>query len=241
MNTLQNELRASLPDVKWMVLCIGIGYGFGVALMLLLARLLMDEPEYFAMGLIFGLLGLLVGVLTRRNLNAHVRLRLAVCMGETRWGFLAADAVITVLETLACMGVLYLLGRLELGLFRLIEGDGMVVIADVIAIVYRWQVVAAITAGMAVFNFFLTALTNRFGMKGFLVIWLPLCLMNPILTPAVNAANAGSRSILAMLGRGVLWLIDVLSPVPWQVLVATLALFLLLVGWLLARRCEVRL
>lgn len=241
MNTLQNELRASAPDVKWMALCVGIAYLCGVAIMLFLARLMMDAPEYFAMGLCFGLLGLLIGVLTRRNMNPHIRLRLAVGMGETRRAFLAADAVMTALETLVCLGALYLLGRLELGLFRLIEGDGMVVIADVIAVVYRWQVVAAITVGVVVFNFFLTALTNRFGMKGFLVIWLPLCLMNPILTPAINAAQSGSRSILAMLGRGVLWLIDVLSPVPWQVLVATLALFLLLVGWLLARRCEVRL
>ena len=241
MNTLQNELRASAPDIKWMALCIGIGYGFGVALMVLLARLLLGAPEYFAMGLCFGLLGLLVGVLTRRNLNPHVRLRLAVGMGETRRAFLAADAVITALETLVCLGTLYLLGRLELGLFRLIEGDGMVVVADVIAMVYRWQVVAAITAGMAVFNFFLTALTNRFGIKGYLVIWLPLCLLNPILTPAISAARSGSRSVLALLGHGVLWVIDTLSPVPWQVLVTTLALFLLLVGWLLARRCEVRL
>lgn len=241
MQTLKQELRASVPDVKWMALCIGIGYGFGVVLMVWLAKALMDVPEYFDMGLIFGLLGLLVGVTTRRNLNPHIRLRLAVGMGETRRAFLAADAVITALETLVCLGVLFLLGRLELGLYRLIEGDGMVLTVDIMDIVYRWQVVVAITVGMAIFNFFITALCNRFGIKGYLVMWLPWCLINPIVTPAIHAAQSGSRSILALLGHGVLWVIDTFSPVPWQVLVAAGLFLLLVIGWLLTRRCEVRL
>ena len=235
---LRAELRLASRDIPWLAAIIGGTYLFGVALMLGIC-LIFHISEYGPMGTFFALLGILVAILARRNLNPHNRLRLAVCMGEPRMRFAAADALVTAIETAVSVGAVYGLGLLEFLLYRsLFGGNGDVL--DAINL-FQWQYALLFVLAMTVFNLFLTAFLNRFGIKVFFFIWIPLCLLNPILTPAVYAAREGEGSLMAGLGHVVIWVVDICSGVPWPVLAGAALLLLTGISLLMLRRCEVKL
>ena len=169
--TLRAELRLASRDIPWLAAIVGGTYLFGVALMLGIC-LIFHISEYGPMGTFFALLGILVAILARRNLNPHNRLRLAVCMGEPRMRFAAADALVTAIETAVSVGAVYGLGLLEFLLYRsLFGGNGDVL--DAINL-FQWQYALMFVLAMTVFNLFLTALLNRFGIKVFFFIWIPI-------------------------------------------------------------------
>ena len=236
--TLRAELRLASRDIPWLAAIIGGTYLFGVALMLGIC-LIFHISEYGPMGTFFALLGILVAILARRNLNPHNRLRLAVCMGTPRMRFVAADALVTALETTVSIGVVWALGMLEFLFYRTMFGwDGDVLNAINL---FQWQNALLFVLAMTVFNLFLMAFLNRFGIKVFFFIWIPLCLLNPLLTPAVYAAREGDRSLMAGLGRMVIWVVDMCSGIPWPVLAGGVLLLLTGISLLLLRRCEVKL
>ena len=164
---LRAELRLASRDIPWLAAIIGGTYIFGVALMLGIC-LIFHINEYGPMGTFFALLGILVAILARRNLNPHNRLRLAVCMGTPRMRFVAADALVTALETTVSIGVVWALGMLEFLFYRTMFGwDGDVLNAINL---FQWQNALLFVLAMTVFNLFLMAFLNRFGIKVFFFI-----------------------------------------------------------------------
>ena len=232
---LKNELRLAKGDVRWFAAFIGGPYLLGVALMLGIILVTKNEA-YGPIGTFLALLGIVVAVMARRNLNPHVRMRLAVCMGTPRWNFVAADALVTTLETaistLAVVGLCFL----ENLLYRAVTGGGEDIFGAIN--ILRWQYILLFILGMVVFNLFLTAFMNRFGVKGFFFVWIPLCLLNPLLTPAIYAARQGERSLLALLGRAAIWVVEVCSPIPWQVITLGILALVTAVSLLMLRRCS---
>ena len=71
----------------------------------------------------------------------------------------------------------------------------------------------------------------------FFFVWIPLCLLNPLLTPAIYAARQGERSLLALLGRAAIWVVEVCSPIPWQVITLGILALVTAVSLLLLRKC----
>ena len=231
---LKNELRLAAGDVSWFAAFIGGAYLLGVTLMvgiILIAKI----HEYGPMGTFLALLGIVVAVMARRNLNPHVRMRLAVCMGTPRWSFVAADALVTALETAIATLAAVVLCFLENLVYRAVTGGGEDILGAIN--IFDCQYILLFILGMVVFNLFLTAFMNRFGVKGFFFVWIPLCLLNPLLTPAIYAARQGERSLLALLGRAAIWVVEVCSPIPWQVITLGILALVTAVSLLLLRKC----
>ena len=79
--------------------------------------------------------------------------------------FVAADALVTALETTVSIGVVWALGMLEFLFYRTMFGwDGDVLNAINL---FQWQNALLFVLAMTVFNLFLMAFLNRFGIKVF--------------------------------------------------------------------------
>ena len=152
-----------------------------------------------------------------------------------RWKFVAADALVTALETAVATLAVVALCFLENLLYRAVTGGGEDIFGAIN--ILRWQYILLFILGMVVFNLFLTAFMNRFGVKGFFFVWIPLCLLNPLLTPAIYAARQGERSLLALLGRAAIWVVEVCSPIPWQWITLGILALVTAISLLLLRKC----
>lgn len=231
--------KAARRDPLW-VLGWVIGFWlFGVMLVLIINATVNDEQDYACMGTLFSLAGVLPGVLLRGNTNGFVRFRLAVTMGQTRKSFLLWDTVITLL--VAGMGILvsWLLWHAETGLYSFLYPGYTNDIP--LELVFRWQILVALLVALSVVTIFFTGITQRFGMKGFGVLWILLwggCMLIPA---AVSGASEGGTSLLARLGNGVLWLAGALPPTAWAGVGVALLIVLVIVGVQCLSQAEVKL
>lgn len=238
METLKMELRVSARDLSWLAAFIGGAYILGAGLMLGVC-LIWKIDEYGPIGTFCALIGILVAILTRRNLNPHNRLRMAVCMGVPRWRFIAADALLTALESAVSVLAVWGLSALELLLYRSLFGQAEYTFGPFE--LFRWQYALLYILGLTVFNLFLTAFMNRFGIKGFFCFWIPIWLLNPLLTPAIYAAENGEQSLMAGVGRAALWIIGVCARIPGPLLAGIALAAAVGISLLMLRRCEVKL
>ena len=212
---------------------------FGVILVLLINMTVNDERDYACMGTLFGLAGVLPGTLLRGNRSGHVRFRMAVTMGQTRKSFLLWDTVITLL--VAVLGVLaaWILWHGETGLYSLLYPDYTNDIP--MEAVFRWPVIAAVLVALPMVTLFFTGVTQRFGTKGFGVLWILLwggCMLIP---SAVGRAAEGGTSLLARLGDVILRLAGLLPPMAWTGVAAAVLVAAAAAGILCLRTAEVKL
>ena len=80
----------------------------------------------------------------------------------------------------------------------------------------------------------------RFGTKGFAAVWFPLCILPAVTGGCISALKEGSTNLMAQIGKGILFLIQVLSPTMWAAVCITLLLALLALSVLCYRKAEVR-
>ena len=236
---MRRYFRAAWRDPLLSLIWVAGFWLFGVILVLLINMTVNDERNYACMGTLFSLAGILPGTLLRGNQSGHVRFRLAVTMGQTRRSFLLWDTVITILVAFVGVFAAWVLWHGEVGLYCLLYPGYTNDIP--MEAVFRWQIIAALLGALPMVTLFFTGVTQRFGTKGFGMLWLLLwggCMLIP---SALGSAADGGTSLLARLGGGILWAAGLLSPTAWAAIGAALLLLALAAGVQCLKKAEVRL
>ena len=236
---MRRYFRAAWRDPLQTLAWVGGFWLFGVLLVLLINMTVNDERNYACMGTLFSLAGVLPGTLLRGNRSGHVRFRLAVTMGQTRKSFLLWDTAITLLVALLGVFAAWVLWHGETGLYRLLYPGYTNDIP--MEAVFRWPVIAAVLAALPMVTLFFTGVTQRFGTKGFGILWILLwggCMLIPA---AVGRAAEGGTSLLARLGDGILGLAGLLPPMAWAGVGAAALIAAAAAGILSLRTAEVKL
>ena len=241
MKQLQRYARLAVFDLPLMAAITAGLFALGVVMTLLFCLLFLDWSDgYGMMGGVPGLLGILVAVLVRHNLNPHTRLFLALTMGESRRSYLFFDTLAAALECLLLCALLWGLCRAEIALYS-VALPGYANELNILEFFYRPAVVGIFIAALVTLNLFWTAIMARFGLKGFFLTWLPLWMLMVLSAPAVDAAQSGERSLFGLLGRGIIWAVDAGSAAPWQVIAGLVLLTFLAVSGAMLRRIPVNL
>lgn len=237
MKFFMKHLKVNRSGVL-MMLAFQLGlFLMGVLIVVAINAFVNDDQDYAAIGGMMALMATLFGGLVRGSGGMN-RYRMAVSMGQTRLSYMLADPVVTLLNTLVGIVFAWLLDKFELWLYGLLY-PGWELDLDVFAAMKWWYYPIFILA-ICVLDFCFGALQLRFGNKGFAAIWFPLCFAPMIIGNSVNAARKGGSSLLAQIGRGLAFLIELLSPAMWAAVGAVLVLGLLVLSVLCYRRAEVR-
>ena len=223
MSFFFKHLRANRSGTPIMLAFQGGLFLFGVLLVAIVNAFLNDEQDYAAIGSLMALFGTAFGGLIRGQ-GAPVRYRMALSMGHTRRAYILADPVITFINCLIGVGAAWLLGKLELWLYGLLY-PGWMCDFDV-SIIFRWWSILLLAAVVSIADFCMGAFQLRFGAKGFMAIWFPLCFSPMIVVNALNAAEEGGASLMAQIGRGLIFLAGLLTPAMWAAVGAALLLVL---------------
>lgn len=231
------HLRATRSGVVLMLALQFALFLFGVFMVAIINYFLNDDRDYAAVGSLMALIGTVFGGLLRGN-GAAPRYRMAVSMGSTRRSYLLADPAATALNCAAGIVFAWLLNKLELWLYALLY-PGWELALDFMAGMAWWSYLMLV-AGVCALDFCLGALQLKFGAKGFAAVWFPLCFAPMIFGNAVSAAKEGGTSLLAQLGRGVLFLVSLLTPAMWAAAGIALLLALVVLSVLFYRKAEVR-
>ena len=223
MSFFFKHLRANRSGTLIMLAMQGGLFLFGVLMVLGVNTFLNDEQDYAAIGSMMALFGTVFGGLLRGS-GAPVRFRMALSMGHTRRAYILADPVITFINCLIGVGAAWLLGKLELWLYGLLY-PGWMCDFDV-SIIFRWWSILLLAAVVSIADFCMGAFQLRFGAKGFMAIWFPLCFSPMIVVNCLNAAEEGGASLMAQIGRGLIFLAGLLTPAMWAAVGAALLLVL---------------
>ena len=209
----------------------------GMLIVVVINATVNDDRDYAAIGGMMALMATLFGGLVRGSGGMN-RYRMAVSMGQTRRSYMLADPVVTLLNTLVGIGFAWLLDKFELWLYGILY-RGWEMDLDVFSMM-RWWYYPIFVLGICILDFCFGALQLRFGNKGFAAIWFPLCFLPMIAGNSVNAARTGGSSLLAQIGRGILFLAGLLAPPVWGGVLLLFLLFLIVLSVLCYRRAEVR-
>ena len=209
----------------------------GVLIVVCINAFVNDDRDYAAIGGMMALMATLFGGLVRGS-GAMNRYRMAVSMGQTRRSYMLADPVITMLNTAIGIAFAWLLDKFELWLYGLLY-PGWELDMDVFAAMEWWYYPIFILA-ICILDFCFGALQIRFGNAGFAAIWFPLCFLPMIVGNSVEAAREGGSSLLALIGRGVLFLAGLLTPPVWGGVLLAFLLALVVLSVLCYRKAEVK-
>ena len=237
MSFFLKHLRATRDGVLVMLVLQGVLFLLGVAIVVIINLFLNEDYDYAAIGSMMALMGIVFGGLLRSG-GAPVRYRMTVYMGHTRRAYIHFDPIITAINCLIGIASAWLLNGLETSLYGLLYPGWECQFT--IAGVFKWWIILLAVLGVCVLDFCLGALQLRFGAKGFAIIWFPLCIAPAILGNSVNAFSHGSTSLLAQLGRFILFIAGLLTPMLWAVVGAAVVLALLALSGLCYARAEVR-
>ena len=237
MNFFIKHLKANRDGV-WIMMMFQLGlFLFGFLIVVCINAFVNDDRDYAAIGSMMALMATVFGGLVRGNGGA-ARYRTAVSMGSTRRSYMLADPVVTVLNSLVGVAFAWVLNKFELWVYSLLY-PGWELDFDVMAEM-KWWFYLILVAGICIVDFCLGALQLRFGAKGFAAIWFPLCFAPMILGNAVSAARKGGTSLMAQIGRGILFLAGLLTPAMWAAAGVVILLAMLVLSALCYRRAEVR-
>lgn len=209
----------------------------GVLIVVAINAFVNEDQDYAAIGGMMALMATLFGGLVRGSGGMN-RYRMAVSMGQTRLSYMLADPVVTLLNTLVGIVFAWLLDKFELWLYGVLY-HGWEMDLDVFSMMQWWYYPIFILA-ICILDFCFGALQVRFGNKGFAAVWFPLCFLPMIVGNSVNAAREGGSSLLAQIGRGGVFLIQLLSPAMWAAVGIVVVLGLLVLSVLCYRKAEVR-
>ena len=235
MKQLKRYAQLAWFDLPYMALItVGI-FAIGMVMALLICAFFVTRSDGFGMvGTSMGFVGILVAVLIR-----HTRLFIALIMGESRRSYLFFDTLTAAAECLLLCALLWFLGHVEIAVYHILL-PGWQNEMNVLSY-FRPDTIAVFIAALVTLNLFWTALMGRFGIKGFFLTWIPLWLLMVLMAPAIDAAQSGERSLLGLIGGGMLWVIDACSFIPWQAIVAAAVAVILALSAAMLRRIAVRL
>ena len=237
MDFFIKHLKANRDGV-WIMMMFQLGlFLFGFLIVVCINAFVNDDRDYAAIGSMMALMATVFGGLVRGNGGA-ARYRTAVSMGSTRRSYMLADPVVPVLNCLVGVAFAWVLNKFELWVYSLLY-PGWELDFDVMAEM-KWWFYLILVAGICIVDFCLGALQLRFGAKGFAAIWFPLCFAPMILGNAVSAARKGGTSLMAQIGRGILFLAGLLTPAMWAAAGVVILLAMLVLSALCYRRAEVR-
>ena len=209
----------------------------GVLMVLAINAFVNEDRDYAAIGSMMALIATVFGGLVRGNGGAY-RYNMAVSMGQTRRSYMLADPILTVMNSLVGIAFAWVLNKFELWLYTLLY-PGWELDFDLHSEMKWWFYVIFIM-GICVADFCFGALQLRFGAKGFAAIWFPCCFAPMIISNSLDAARDGSSSLLAQIGRGILFLVHLLSPVMWSVAGIVLLLGLIILSVMCYRTAEAK-
>ena len=235
MKYIRANRFAPLYTLMWQTIFFAVGIG----MVTMINTFLNEDPDFACMGALMALVATLIGALARGNMNGHVRFRLAISMGCTRKSYLICDPIITALTSL--IGILVAWGMYfsEKALYRaLYPGFENDLPLDV---VFTWKVILIIIAVTVVLDLVMSAIMQRFGTKGFLMIWLGFCGCFMILPRMIHAYENGSTSVLAKIGSFILTAITTISGKGWIAIGIAFALALITFAVLTFRKAEAKL
>lgn len=238
MKFLVRHLRATRGDILVILSIQGSVFLFGVLMVLGINAFLNEDRDYAAIGSMMALLGGVLGGGIAGGYGTSVRYQMAVSMGRTRTSYILSAPVVTALHSLLGIGTAWALNRLELWLYGLLY-PGWELSLNVFSN-FEWYYVPILALAVCVINFCLGALQLRFGPKGFAAFWFPLCFGPMIVSNSIMAVKNGSSSLLAQIGRGLLFLAGLLRPGAWCAVGAAVLLALVALSAACYCRAEVR-
>lgn len=209
----------------------------GFLMVLAINAFVNEDRDYAAIGGMMALMATVFGGLVRGSGGMN-RYRMAVSMGQTRLSYMMADPAITVLNTLVGIAFAWLLNQFELWIYSILY-PGWELDLNVFGIM-RWWYYPIFILGICILDFCFGALQLRFGNKGFAAVWFPLCFLPMIIGNSMHAAQEGGTSLLAQIGRGIAFLVTLLSPAMWAAVGAAVLLALLALSTVCYRTAEVK-
>ena len=237
MNFFIRHLKANRDGV-WIMLMFQLAlFLFGFLIVVCINAFVNDDRDYAAIGSMMALMATVFGGLVRGNGGA-ARYRTAVSMGSTRLSYMLADPIVTVMNCVIGVAFAWLLNKFELWVYTLLY-PGWELDFDVMAMM-KWWFYLILIVGICIADFCLGAMQLRFGAKGFASIWFPCCFAPMILGNAVRAAQEGGTSLMAQIGRGILFLVGLLTPAMWAGVGIAILLVLLALSVMCYRTAEVR-
>jgi hypothetical protein len=215
-------------------------FALGVGMVLVINAFLNDDPDYFYMGTMYAaIFGVMFGALLRGGSNHVTRFTMAVTMGQIRRAFLALDWILDAVNILLGLLITRGLYVVEQILYRDIIYPGYEEDFP-LTVLFHWKVVVALVAAGCVLDILLSALLQKTGRKGYLIIFAVVWGASMLFTKALDLAESGSTSLLA---RGVGALAGLAGALPLMVwagvgIAVTVALLAVSVVYLLGK--EVR-
>ena len=237
MKFFVKHLKANRSGVLIMLIFQTVLFLMGFLMVLAINAFINEGRDYAAIGGMMALMATVFGGLARGNGGMN-RYRTAVSMGHTRLSYILADPVITALTCAIGIAFAWLLDKFELWIYSILY-PGWELDFDVFSM-FEWLHAPVFIIGICILDFCFGALQLQFGTKGFAAVWFPLCFAPMIIGNSVHAAQEGGGSLLALIGRGLLFLAGLLSPPMWAAAGAAVLLGLLALSVVCYRRAEVR-
>lgn len=223
MKFFVKDLRVTRNGLLYMLGFQALLFLFGLVIVLVINAFINKDRDCAAIGSMMALIGTAFGGLARGN-GGCSRYRMAICMGNTRRSYLLADPLITAFVVLVGIGAAWLLNRFELWLYSVLY-PGWTCDLNVFEVFPLWAILVTV-AVVCLIDLLLGAVQLRFGTKGFAIIWFPLCFSPAFIGNSVEAAQAGRTSLMAQIGRGILFLAGLLTPMMWAAVGAVIAVIL---------------
>jgi len=210
---LMKYIRANRTAPLYMLFWQSVFFLIGVVMVVIINAFLNEDPDFGCMGTLMAIIATVVGTMARGNINGYTRFRLAISMGNTRWSYLLCDPVVTALTSAVGVLTARLLYMGEQAFYAVLY-PGFVNELP-LDIIFRWWMVLILVGAAVLLDLVMSALTLRFGTKGFLVIWLGFCGCFMVLPRMVDAYESGSTSILARIGGAILTAIITIPVKGW--------------------------
>ena len=237
MNFFIKHLKATRSGFWILPAMQGFVFLFGFLMVLAINMFVNDEQDYALIGSLMALAVSVFGGLLRGGSTMN-RYRIAVSMGCTRRSYLLADPMITALNCAEGIAVAWILSKFELLAYHTLY-PGWEMEFDFISMMKWWHFLILIAVA-CILDYFLGALLLRFGSKSIAVFCCPLGFSGVFLNATVGAARQGSASLLAQLGRGMLFVARLLRPTMWAAVGIVILLVLLALSTMWYRKAEVR-
>lgn len=237
MDFFIKHLKATRSGFWIMPVMQGIVFLFGLLMVLLINVFINDDRTYALIGSMMALMVSVFGGLPRGGSTMN-RYRVAVSMGYPRRSYLLTDPLITALNCAEGTVFAWILSKFELWVYHTLY-PGWEMEFDIINMMKWWHFLLLII-GACILDYLLGALMLRFGYKAVSILCFPLGMSGVFLNATVGAARRGSASLLAQLGRGMLFVAGLLRPAMWAAIGVALLLVLLVFCTLWYRKAEIR-
>lgn len=237
--TLVKYLKASRSAPLFMLAWQAVFMALGLVMVLVINGFLNEDPDYACMGSIFVLIGTAVGIFARGNMTGGTRFHLAVSMGQTRRSYLLCDPLVSLGVGGLGVAVAWCAYQLESWLYTVLypgyEND------IPLDSVYQLKYILPVLIALALADIIFTAITLRFGVKTFSVVWVCFCFSFLIIPRAIEAYGEGSRSLFGRIGGVIVTVAGALPVKAWIGVGAALLLMVLALAVNVFRKAEAKL